>query len=164
MNDSLLLRKATEADIEILFCWANDKTVRENSFDSHTISFDEHTAWFNQMMSDPKKVQYIMVMNGEPIGQIRLSISKDEAEISYSISKSARGCGYGREIIRLAIKQVKTDYPHIVKLIGKVKPSNAASYYCFSKNGFEETYRQLEFDLTKSGNVELENICSNGEG
>ena len=150
MNDSLQLRKATTADIGILFCWANDKIVRENSFDSHTISFDEHTVWFNQMMSDPKKVQYILLMNGEPIGQIRLSISKDEAEISYSISKSVRGCGYGKKIIQLAIGQVKTDYPYVVKLIAKVKPSNAASYYCFSKNGFEETYRQLEYDLSKS--------------
>lgn len=163
MNDSLQLRKATETDIEILFCWTNDKTVRENLFDSHTISFDEYTAWFNQMMSDPKKVQYILLMNGEPIGQIRLSISKDEAEISYSISKLVRGCGYGREIIRLAIKQVKTDYPHIVKLIGKVKPSNVASYYCFSKNGFEETYQQLEYDLSKNGSVETENVCSGRE-
>lgn len=155
MNDVLLLRKATEADIEILFRWVNDKLVRENSFDSHTISFDEHVAWFNRMASDPNKVQYILVLNDKPIGQIRLSINGDEAEISYSISKSVRGRGYGKEIIRLAIKQVKADYPSVVKLIGKVKPSNAASYCCFLKNGFEETYQQLEYDFSKSGNAEL---------
>ena len=156
MSDSLQLRKATEADIEILFRWANDKAVRENSFDPHTISFDEHIAWFNRMMSDPNKAQYILVMNGEPIGQIQLSINGAEAEAGYSISEAVRGCGYGRELIRLAIKQVKTDYPSVVKLIGKVKPSNVASYYCFLKNGFEETYRQLEYDLSRSGNVEFE--------
>lgn len=156
MNDSLLLRKATEADIEILFHWANDKTVRENSFNSHAIGFEEHTVWFNRMMSDPNEVQYILVMNDEPIGQIRLSINKDEAEIGYSISKSVRGCGYGKEIIRLVIKQVKTDYPYVLKLIAKVKPSNVASYYCFYKNGFEEIYQQLEYDLSKKVNLELD--------
>ena len=149
MNNSLRLRKATGADIETLFCWANDKTVRENSFDPHTISFDEHTAWFNQMMSDPNKIQYILVMNDEPVGQIRLTIHETEAEIGYSISKSARGYGYGREIIRLIIEQVKIDYPYVTKLIAKVKPSNVASYYCFYKNGFEEIYQQLEYDLKK---------------
>lgn len=153
MNDSLRLRKATEGDIEILFSWANDETVRENSFDSRAISFDEHTAWFNRIMSDPNEVQYILTMSSEPIGQIRLSIHEAEAEVDYSISKSVRGCGYGKEIIRLVIKQVKIDYPYVLKLIAKVKPSNAASDYCFYKNGFEETYRQLEYDLSKSENA-----------
>lgn len=156
MSDSLQLRKATEADIKTLFYWVNDKTVRENSLDSHTISFDEHTAWFNQVMADPNKIQYILVMNGEPIGQIRLSVNKNEAEVGYSISKSARGRGYGKEIIRLIINQVKTDYPHITKLIAKVKPSNVASYYCFYKNGFEEIYQQLEYDLRKNKMFELD--------
>lgn len=154
MDGLLRLRKVTEADIETLFCWVNDETVRENSFDSHSISFDEHTAWFNQMMSDPNEVQYILVMNEEPIGQIRLSFSEDEAEVTYSISKLVRGCGYGKEIIRLVIQQVKTDYPHILKLIAKVRPSNVALYYCFYKNGFEETYRQLEYDLRNNVNIE----------
>lgn len=148
MSDSLLLRKATETDIETLFRWVNDETVRENSFDSHIISFEEHTAWFTRMMSDPNKVQYILVMNDEPIGQVRLSISGDEAEVSYSISKSVRGRGYGKEIIRLAIKQAMIDYPFVGKLIAKVKPSNAASYYCFSKNGFEEIFQQFEYNLS----------------
>lgn len=158
MNDLLRLRKATDADIETLFCWVNDETVRENSFDSHSISFDEHTAWFNRMISDPNEVQYILVMNDEPIGQIRLSINEAEAEVTYSISKSVRGCGYGKEIIRLVIKQVKMDYPYVAKLIAKVKPSNVALYYHFYKNGFEETYRQLEYDLSKSENTEHEQI------
>lgn len=157
MNDSLRLRKATEADIETLFFWANDKTVRENSFNSQTVNFDEHTAWFHQMMSDPSKVQYILIMNGEPIGQIRLSINEKDAEIGYSISKSFRGLGYGKEIIKLIIKQVKDDYPHVAKLIAKVKPSNVASHYCFDQNNFEETYHQFEFDLSKSGTDESEN-------
>lgn len=157
MNDSLRLRKATEADIETLFHWANEKSVRENSFDSHVITFDEHTAWFHRLMSDPNKAQYILLLNDEPIGQIRLHIDGDEAEISYSISKAVRGCGYGKELIRLIIKQVKIDYPYVAKLIAKVKPSNAASYYCFNKNGFEEIYQQLEYDLSKSGNAESEN-------
>lgn len=158
MNNSLLLRKVTEADIEILFRWVNDETVRENSFDSHIINFDEYADWFNRMMSDPNEVQYILVMNGKPIGQIRLSIHKDEAEIGYSISKSVRGCGYGREIIRLAIKQVKTDYPSVITLIAKAKPSNVASYYCFYKNGFKEIYRHFEYDLRKSESAEQERI------
>lgn len=162
MNNSLRLRKATETDIETLFCWANDKTARENAFDSHTISFDEHTAWFNRMMADPNEIQYMLVMNDESIGQIRLSIKKNEAEVDYSISKSVRGCGYGKEIIRLVIKQVKIDYPYIEKLIARVKPSNVASYYCFYKNGFEETYQQLEYDLRKSESTELEQTFGGG--
>lgn len=83
----------------------------------------------------------------EAIGQIRLTIEDAVAEIDYSISKAARGHGYGRQIIELIKKQVTENYPHVEKLIGKVKPFNDASYKCFTKNGFEEKYRLLEHNM-----------------
>ena len=159
---TLYLRRAQLSDMDLLYSWANEEEVRMNAFNTKKIPYEDHINWFNRMMADPNEVQYILVRDGEPIGQIRLSINGDEAEIGYSIAKSVRGCGYGKEVIRLVIKQVKTDFPYVVKLIGKVKPSNVASYYCFSKNGFEETYRQLEYDLSKGENVEFEKLCSGG--
>lgn len=146
MSDkTLCLRKATILDVDILFEWVNDKVTRQNAFDSHIITFEEHVAWFDRMMNDSNQAQYILELGDKAVGQIRLSIKNQEAEISYSILNSVRGCGYGGIIIDLIKKQAREDFPFIRKLVGKVKVSNVASYRCFVKNDFEETYRQLEF-------------------
>lgn len=144
----LYLRKTKPSDIDILFEWANDEEVRKNAFSTAAICYEEHIAWFNEMMEHPNKVQYILMSDDNPIGQVRLSINKNSAEIGYSISKHNRGCGYGRSIIQLVKQQVLVEYPEVTKLIGRVKPSNAASLQCFIKNGFQEEYRQLEYDLS----------------
>lgn len=150
MNINMLyLRKAMLSDVDILFEWVNDNAARQNAFNSHIITYEEHSAWFERLMNNPNQSQYIM-MNGDlPIGQIRLTFSGYEAEIDYSISNSVRGHGYGRMIIGLIIRQVEQDYPFIEKLIGKVKTSNIVSYKCFVKNEFVETYKQLEYELKR---------------
>ncbi len=144
-NDMLHLRKATPFDIDILFRWVNDKKVRQNAFDSHTITYEEHVVWFDRMINDTNQAQYILMLSDKPIGQVRLTMKGTEAEIDYSISKSVRGCGYGGEIVGLIKEKIQEEYPFIRKLIGRVKSSNIASYRCFMKNNFEETYRQFEY-------------------
>jgi Predicted acetyltransferase len=95
----------------------------------------------------------------KPIGQIRLDIDCSDAKIDYSIANDERGYGYGKLIIWLAIKKVRKDFPKVNRLIGRVKPSNVASFYCFEKNGFEEKYQQLELNLgTLKASGELDDI------
>lgn len=141
------LREAIKSDCDLLYEWVNDQLVRQSAFDTHTISYEEHKAWFDRMMTDSDQIQYILMEGDTPIGQIRLSVEGETAEVDYSISNNARGFGYGHKIIGLIIKRIKNDYPKIKKLIGRIKPSNVASYQCFTRNGFEEAFQQLEFEL-----------------
>ena len=134
------LRKAEPEDVNLLFQWVNDPETRQNSFDSHTISYEEHENWFNNMMQNPNRIQYIMMDGDVPVGQIRLDISGDEAEISYSIAPDKRGKGYGKQIISLSKKVVLDNYPVVRKLKAAVKSQNMASISCFESNGFSERY------------------------
>lgn len=145
MNNKLYLRKATESDMELLFEWANDETVRQNAFNTASISYEEHKAWFSRMMADENVVQYILMNDDTPVGQIRLTIDGSKALIGYSIAKEERGKGYGKEIINLVKGNVKQDYAQVDKLIGKVKPNNQPSLFCFEENGFDKKYIQYEF-------------------
>lgn len=154
MDTALYLRKAQISDINILYDWVNDSEVRKNAFNSKLISYQEHVAWFYRMMADPNQMQYILVLGDDPVGQIRLMVNGDEAEIDYSISKTARGCGYGKDIIRLVKEATIADYPLVKRLVGKVKPTNVVSYRCFEKNGFKEKYQQLEYDFNLQENLE----------
>lgn len=147
MENGLFLRRARLSDLDILFQWANDGESRKNAFSTHQISYEEHKAWFHTLIHDPHQAQYILVEGDMPIGQIRLMIENGEAEIDYSISVQHRRHGYGKEIIRLIKRRVRDEYPDMVKLIARVKPSNIASISCFMGNGFEEKCRFFEYDM-----------------
>lgn len=134
------LRNVTQQDIELLFEWANDYAVRKNSFNTEQILFEDHVRWFNKMMSDEDVLQFIMMVDDTPVGQIRFVINKDEAEIGYSIAKEYRGKGYGHKILQLSTALVSEEYPGIHKLIAKVKPDNAASNKLFLNEQYEIAY------------------------
>lgn len=154
MTDTMLcLRRAEMSDLDILYEWVNETGVRKSAFNSEQISYVEHKAWFHRMMEDPNQAQYILIQGNEPIGQIRLTFDGSDAEIDYSIAKSARGHGYGKDIIQLVQQQIKENYPSVKRLIGKVKPTNTASLRCFEKSGFKEKYRQLECDLEEMSRI-----------
>ena len=92
------LRETTEDDADLLFEWTNDASVRENSFSTDEISYDEHIRWFHHMLADDTIRQYIYMHEGEPAGQIRITIDGQTAEIGYSICKEKRdGCFTGSE-------------------------------------------------------------------
>lgn len=135
---SLILRKANNEDIDLLFNWANDDTVRNNSFNAEKILYTTHEKWFRELLTDSSQVQYILIDDNVPIGQIRFTIKDDTAEIDYSIDKSCRGKGFGKKMLELAIKEFSSTFPKIKTIIGKVKPGNTSSRKCFLSSGFVE--------------------------
>ena len=142
----LSLRKATANDIDLLYEWANDPIVRANSFNSEFISYEEHIKWFNRIMSNDTVIQYILMDNDIPIGQIRLNVNGHEAEISYSIFSDYRGKGYGRSILELIRQEIGEQYRNINRLVAKVRPENIASQKSFEKAGYELKYMCYEYN------------------
>ena len=149
-DSELYLRDVVESDMERLFIWANDSTVRKNAFHTEEISRKEHVLWFHKVLLDPKEHLFILMDGEEAVGQIRLSCEGERAEIHYSIDSGKRGQGYGRAMCRLMIDKIRREYPEIKILTAKVKPLNAASIHCFQGNGFEEIYRQYELPIEHS--------------
>ena len=141
---SLYLRKASIEDRELLFKWANDPTVRANSFSTEKISYDEHVLWFDNIMKRSDCIQYILMDNDMPIGQARVSIEGEIAEIGYSICKEKRGMGYGSELLKFVSREIYKNCSNISKIIGRVKPENIASQKAFIKAGYIEKYRTFE--------------------
>ena len=141
------LREATDQDMELLFHWVNESTVRENAFSTECITYDEHTKWFENLLMRNNVKQYIYMREEQPIGQIRVTISGEEAEIDYSICFEKRCMGYGKEMVYLLARQVKQDFPRVKKLVAKVKPRNIASQKVFLDVGYVEKYYFYEMEL-----------------
>lgn len=137
---NVFLRRVKHDDLDLLHQWANDSVVRNNSFNTDHISYINHVEWFNKIMSDSAVLQFILMDDDTPVGQIRLNVVNEEAEIGYSIGSEFRGQGYGHKILQLVADEVRRSYPEIKDLIAKVKPKNAASSSLFEFAGYEKSY------------------------
>lgn len=130
------LRKAEWADVDLLYEWANDSEVRNNSFNIAKIGYEEHKTWFKNSLRDKDVDLYICYLDSMPIGQIRLNYTGETAAISYSIADKYRGQGFGKIIIKLIEAEVVAAYPKVKFLSGSVKLDNVASQRIFEENDF----------------------------
>lgn len=148
----LYIRYANKEDLDILFNWANDPIVRQNSFSTDVITIEEHKLWFDNMLNRSDAKQYIY-MNGDiPIGQAKVRIERDIAEIGYSIAQEYRGNGYGSKLLIDLKKQVIIDFPSITKIIGRVKDNNISSKKAFTSAGYNCDYLMFSYDISKIRN------------
>ncbi len=131
----LCLRKAAETDVETLFNWRNEPETRANSFHTEPIPYEEHVAWFNNMLRNPTEEIFILCDVYTPVGQVRLSTENDIATVSYSIDAGYRAQGYGRKILQLVENLcVERGKPRVLR--GYVKQSNVASQVIFEGLGY----------------------------
>lgn len=133
MNFDIFIRRASPADINLLFEWVNDKEVRSNAINSKIISYEEHQKWFNERIISENSSIFILEKNLNPVGQIRFDLNKDEGVwvISYSISLSNRGEGLGKVILKMGMELFNR-----IPLCGYVKEDNKYSQAIFNAMGF----------------------------
>lgn len=79
-----------------------------------------------------------------PIGQARIKVHDDIAEISYSIIPEKQRLGHGSEILSKISDEILKEFPDVEKIVGKVKTDNIASQKAFEKAGYMETCRLFE--------------------
>lgn len=143
------LRTAVKEDMDLLFKWANEQSVRKNSFSMEEITYEEHQRWYLELLERKDIRQYIYVYNGEEIGQVRITICGETAEIGYSVCAERRGMGHGKNLLQLLYNQVREDFPEVKKLVAKVKPDNIASQKAFLDVGYMEKYEVFEICLAE---------------
>ncbi|WP_250419070.1 MULTISPECIES: UDP-2,4-diacetamido-2,4,6-trideoxy-beta-L-altropyranose hydrolase [Pontibacter] len=136
LSASLILRKATIADLQLVFEWNNDPEVRQRSFNPEPILLENHTRWFTAKLEDTACIFYIAEVAGTPAAQIRFDIKDATATISYLISKDYRGKGLGHTVLQKGISKLKSEAPEVKVIEGLVQQDNTASVRAFEKAGF----------------------------
>jgi len=137
--------------MDLLFKWANEPLVRQNSFNTALIKYEDHQKWFNSKLNSDDCFLYILTVNNIPVGQIRIEVEGDIGIINYSISNEHRKKGYGTSLLKMIIDRIKEDGINIGKLVGRVKHTNLASvktfldadYDCLEKEEFLEFYKSI---------------------
>ncbi|RZK13180.1 MAG: N-acetyltransferase [Flavobacterium sp.] len=126
-------RKVNKDDLRLLFDWANDDEVRNNSLSTNKISIEEHTKWFNKRIDSVNAQFYILEYNSIPAGLVKFEYDDSELAwiIGYSVSKDFRNLGLGRKLLSNGINSLGK-----LPVIGYVKPDNIKSLKIFEALGF----------------------------
>lgn len=141
-------RYATKEDVDLIFNWANEEEVRRNSFCSEQIKYEDHVIWYERLLADTAKNCQLILMEGEsPVAQCRLKIIDGYAEVGYSVDCNHRGKGIGSAMLAMLTTWIKENRKDVTTIVARVKPDNEASYKAFTKNGYEENYRELRLNL-----------------
>lgn len=135
-SQTITLQPALEKHIELLWHLANDPVVRQASFNTAFIAWEEHRKWFSSKLKDPSCFLFIALdPKNVPLGQIRFDLAEKDAEVSVSISREYRGLGYGSLLISYGVRLVRDSIPS-KRVSAFVKPGNLASIRAFQKAGF----------------------------
>jgi RimJ/RimL family protein N-acetyltransferase len=153
----LTFRKATLADTKLYFDWANDSSVRAQSYNTNTIDFESHKKWFESKVED-ESCMLLLFQNEEKlnVGQIRIQKENEkEAMIGISISAEHRGKGIAKEMLFLASDYFLENNKGCL-INAYIKEQNRSSKQAFEKAGFEFeniiNYEScISFHFTKKG-------------
>lgn len=134
----LYFRKATLEDTKLYFDWANDKNVREQSFNSDMISYANHEKWFAMKLNDKSCLMLIFEDKTQnKIGQVRIQKNNEfEALIGISVAFESRGKGYAKEMIQIASDYFLNSNSDFL-INAYIKESNLNSKFAFEKAGYD---------------------------
>lgn len=134
----LTFRKAILDDVKLYFEWANDSIVREQSYNSSEIDFENHKKWFKAKLEDDS-CMLLLFQNEEKlkVGQIRIQKENEkEALIGISIAFEHRGKRLAKEMLLLASDYfLKINNGYLINAY--IKEQNLSSKYAFEKAGFD---------------------------
>jgi len=141
-DEALRLRPALPEDVERVWKWANDASVRAASFSEAFIEWEEHVHWFQARIKRP---WFYIALNQDdiPVGQVRFDQNEAETVISVMIAADWRQRGYGVTLIRTACEEIFLN-SDVTTIHAYLKPDNAASRLAFIKAGFKETGAKIQ--------------------
>jgi UDP-2,4-diacetamido-2,4,6-trideoxy-beta-L-altropyranose hydrolase len=131
------LRKVTPGDRRLLWEWANDPQVRQASFSSAQIPWEEHSHWFDHKVHDDHCHWLIFSSEETPAAVIRIEMnSGTDAEIGITVGPQFRSQGLAPNFLERAVQHAWETSP-LLRLHARIKPGNRASLAAFKHAGFE---------------------------
>lgn len=133
------IKKVGLENCQLIWEWANDPEVRQSSFSSNPIPWEEHIDWFKRKANDSHCYFFIALDQLDiPIGQVRFDVKENEveAEINVSVKKQVRGLGYGTLLLNLAADKMFNS-TGIEAIHSFVKTDNPNSIGAFKGAGYQ---------------------------
>jgi spore coat polysaccharide biosynthesis protein SpsF len=121
----------------VLACRADAEAVRW-SRSGRAITPDEHAGWYPTVLDQPGTRLRIALVDGEPVGTLRVDVAGGAGEVGIAIVPERRGQGLGRALLGALVADCAAD-PQVNVLEACVHPDNGASMRSFLAAGFTLT-------------------------
>lgn len=135
--EKLVFRMANKKDVALYYNWANDETVRANSYNQKQITLEEHTNWFNKKIASGNCFFYLFIYNGDAAGQVRIDNSGHEVVIGISVDAHYRGKGLSTSMLQAASDHFIKNHNGSI-ITAYIKENNLPSYKSFKQAGFKD--------------------------
>ena len=137
VNNGVWFRNASDSDVKLYYDWANDPSVRSNSYSSATIPYENHVTWFQAKLKDESCAMFVFQNHdNQNIGQVRIQkTNENSAIIGVSTDENHRGKSYATKMIAAASNEFLAKNPEIC-ISAYIKLDNPASAKAFEKAGF----------------------------
>ena len=131
------LSNASNKDLEILYFWRNQKSVRKWSFKKSKISKNTHTEWFKKNSKSKKSIIKIFRYNNLRCGMVRLNLLKKNYNLNYLIDQKYRKKKLGKKMLSLFLKEIYKKINKKTYIIAKSEIRNISSNKCLLSVGFK---------------------------
>jgi RimJ/RimL family protein N-acetyltransferase len=139
VENLIALRPATLGDAETVFSWRNDPFIVARGSSQKTVTWEEHMRWFEETLSGSQRKMLIVLVDGEPRGQVRFDrVDGETCAISAYLLQQFTGRGLGVEAIRRGCEMLFGDW-QVAKIVACVREDNPEGRAGFRKAGFRET-------------------------
>lgn len=141
------VRRAEAADRGLLLAWRNDPRVYRWFFTDRPVGEDEHAAWIERMLADPRSI-LLIGLAPDPVGAVRFDLSEDgrTAEVNIHVAGERQGMGLGPRLLAEAERWLVSSTA-VRSLVARVRGGNRASQRMFEQGGFAERERTYEKSL-----------------
>ena len=144
MTNEVTIRPITYDDTENIVRWRNSEYVNSRFIDRRMFTKESHEAWLKNYVETGKVAQFIILLNGEPVGSVYLrdiDLNKKEAEYGIFIGEeSARGKGVGTKSAILILKYAFEELG-LEKIFLRVLKDNPGAVRSYEKAGFKKNDR-----------------------
>jgi L-amino acid N-acyltransferase YncA len=132
---NLKLRDADEYDRHLIWSIRNEPEVREASFNTNEIPWEDHKKWYARALGNENIIMYMIELDEIPIGTIRFDREGNLTTVSIAISSGFRGMNYGSAALRMACEKYRAEHPR-ANILAYIKCGNVKSTFAFIKAGF----------------------------
>jgi L-amino acid N-acyltransferase YncA len=153
---ALTARRAKAGDAELLRSWRNDPETRRRSFTKTTVSVAEHEAWLHTRLASERTAIWIFSDGDVAVGQVRVDVDGEVAEVSIVVAPERRGRGFGKAMLSEAMRLLRRDFGSGVRARALVLDDHDASLRTFRACGFRVVGPAARDDGQRATVLELE--------
>ena len=130
------LRPVTAADARRLWELRNEEAVRQVSFRTEPIPFDEHQRWLAARLADAAAPMFMVdAPDAGAVGYVRFDAAGTELHVSVALAPEARGRGLGPAALRAAMRALRARGLR-QPVVALVRSDNPRSVGAFLRAGF----------------------------